>query len=110
MLLSRRGRRRAAFACLLALAFLSGAAWLLPRAISGGTASAADSTFVRRIPLTANDLVYDAVSKRLYASVPSSAGAGGNTITPVDPATGVVGTPVFIGSEPGRLAVSDDGK
>ena len=110
MLLSRRGSRRTACACLLALAFLSGAAWLLPRAIPGGTASAADSTFVRRIPVTANDLVYDAVSKKLYASVPSSAGAGGNSITPIDPATGGVGAPVFIGSEPGRLAVSDDGK
>ena len=104
----RRGRRTTC-ACLLTLVLLTGAAWLLPHALSAG-AAASDATFVRRIPLPVSDLVYDSVSKRLYASVPSGGGAGGNSITPVDPATGALGTPVFIGSEPGKLAISDDGK
>jgi sugar lactone lactonase YvrE len=67
-------------------------------------------TFVRRLNLPANDLVYQQSSQSLYASVPSSAGAGGNSITPINPQAGTIGTPVFIGSEPNKLAVSDDGQ
>ena len=55
-----------------------------------------------------NDLVYNEQTQKIYASVPSAAGPGGNSITPVDPATGATGAPVFIGSEPTVLALSDD--
>jgi sugar lactone lactonase YvrE len=65
-------------------------------------------TFVRQVNLPANDLIYNQSDKRLYASVPSIAGAGGNSITPLTPETGAVGTAVFVGSEPGRLALADD--
>ncbi len=71
--------------------------------------SAAQAQTVRQVTLTTNDIIYDAHSARIYASVPSSVGAGGNSVTPIDPVTGAVGTPVFVGSEPNRLAVSDDG-
>ena len=70
--------------------------------------SLADS--VRRITLPTKDIVYDAKTKKIYASVPSSAGAGGNSITPIDPETATTGTPVFVGSEPGKLALSDNGQ
>ena len=66
------------------------------------------ATFVRQVPLATNDMIYSAGKQSLYASVPSSAGISGNTITPIDPVTANVGTPVFIGSEPNKLAVSDD--
>ena len=66
------------------------------------------ATFVRQVPLATNDLIYNAGKQSLYASVPSSAGVGGNSITPVDPVTATVGSAVFIGSEPNKLAVSDD--
>lgn len=72
--------------------------------------TAAQSDFIRQIPLTTKDLVYDKNSQMLYASVPSSAGADGNSITPINPAMGEVGTSVFIGSEPNKLALSDDGR
>src|SRR5215471_15865947 len=64
--------------------------------------------FVRQVPMISNDLVYNGTTKQLYASVPSSAGPGGNSIVSVDPATGITGAPVFIGSEPKKLALSSD--
>jgi hypothetical protein len=63
------------------------------------------------IALPTNDLVYDSGRQRIYASVPSSAGAKhGNTVTVINPATGEIGPSVFVGSEPVRLALSDDGQ
>jgi hypothetical protein len=68
------------------------------------------TTFTRLIDLPVNDVVYHAASQTLYASVASSAGPRGNSITPITPASGVLGTSVFIGSEPSRLALSGDGQ
>ena len=45
----------------------------------------------------------------LYASVPSTVGTGGNSITTIDPLTTAVVGSVFVGSEPDKLALSDDG-
>ncbi|MCA1566811.1 MAG: hypothetical protein LC803_14435 [Acidobacteria bacterium] len=82
----------------------------------GGGVTAADTgdvqpraEFVRQISLPAGDVVYNAADRMLYASVPSSAGAAGNSIVPINPTTGETGTPVFVGSEPSKLAMSDDG-
>src|SRR6516225_9975636 len=38
---------------------------------------------IRQVPLQANDVVYSRSTKMLYASVPSSAGAGGNSIVSI---------------------------
>jgi hypothetical protein len=65
--------------------------------------------FIRRIPLTTNDLVYSSLTGKIYASVPSSAGSSGNSIKTIDPATGVVESSTFVGSEPNKLALSDNG-
>jgi hypothetical protein len=68
-------------------------------------------TIVNKVNLPANDLVINTATQTLYASVPSTAGATtGNTITSVDPKTGAIGASTFIGSEPGKLAISDDGE
>src|SRR5436190_5073674 len=69
----------------------------------------AQADFVRLVPLTTNDVVYSPTTKLLYASVPSSVGAGGNSIKTIDPTTGAVTSSVFIGSEPNRLAMAADG-
>ncbi|MDQ5837553.1 MAG: hypothetical protein M3379_12315, partial [Acidobacteriota bacterium] len=66
--------------------------------------------FARRLALPAKDIVYDAGTQRIYASVSSSAGANGNSLTPVNPSDGTSGTPVFVGSEPNKLAISDNGQ
>lgn len=65
--------------------------------------------FIRQIPLTTNDLVYSSLTGKIYASVPSSVGSGGNSIKSIAPATGIVESSTFIGSEPNKLALSDDG-
>lgn len=64
---------------------------------------------VKRINLLTNDIVFDQISNKIYASVSSSAGNYGNSIVSIDVLTGEIGTPVFIGSEPNKLALSDDG-
>ena len=69
----------------------------------------ADMHSVREFPVTVKDVVFDRNTGRFYASVPSSAGAMGNSIARIDPVTGQVENSVFIGSEPGKLALSDDG-
>src|SRR5437588_1540184 len=74
----------------------------------GGTSAAV--VFTTYLSLPANDLVYSASTQHLYASVPSIGGPSvGNSIVPIDPYTGVLGSPIFVGSEPGRMAISSDG-
>jgi hypothetical protein len=60
--------------------------------------------------LATNDLVYDPLDGMVYASVPGSAGEIGNTLTEINPATGRIVASFFVGSEPTKLAVSDDGQ
>ncbi len=67
-------------------------------------------TFVRRVDLRANNLVFSQATQALYASVPGSAPANGNSITSVNPTTGAIGPSVFMGSEPDRMAISNDGQ
>jgi hypothetical protein len=62
------------------------------------------------LSIPANDLVWDPVSSRIYASVPSTAATHGNTVAVVDPDAGVLVNAQFAGSEPSRIAVSDDGQ
>src|SRR5690348_621283 len=71
--------------------------------------SAAEEISVRQINLVTNDLIVDPKTQTLYVSVPSRAGVGGNSIVHIDPKTGALATPVFVGSEPNRLAVAGDG-
>lgn len=65
---------------------------------------------VRLVTLVTNDLIYDGGSQRIYASVPSSAGGIGNSITSINPVTGSIGSSVTVGSEPKKLAISDNGQ
>ncbi|MBA2733362.1 MAG: hypothetical protein H0U54_10775, partial [Acidobacteria bacterium] len=111
--LPRRARQRAALLLTLAVLMncLVPASFASRGALSPEAAPAPPPTeYIRRIQLATNDLVFNKADQTLYASVPSSAGAGGNSITPIDPVTGTVGTPVFIGSEPNKLALADDGQ
>jgi uncharacterized repeat protein (TIGR01451 family) len=74
----------------------------------GGTSSSA--SFTTYIPLPTKELVYDPSRKLLWASVPSSAGPYlGNSVVSIDPYTGVLGTPIWVGSEPNHIALSSDG-
>lgn len=45
----------------------------------------------------------------LYAASPQGAASNPNTILPINPLTGIVGTPIPVGTDPGKLVVSDNG-
>lgn len=65
---------------------------------------------IAEVPQTVNDIVYDPISKKIYASVPGSAGTNGNSIAVINPDTVKVEMIIPIGTEPTKLAVSDDGQ
>jgi hypothetical protein len=52
------------------------------------------------------DIVFDAVSGKIYAAVSGNPG----TVVPIDPATRSAGTPITVGIDPIKLALSDDGQ
>lgn len=58
--------------------------------------------------LTANHILWDPGTARLYASVPAEAGTWGNSVAVINPATQTVESTIYVGSEPDALAVSDD--
>lgn len=65
---------------------------------------------VKIVDVFANDLVYDANTDRIYVSVSSVNGSNGNSIGVINPHTATLDTTVFIGSEPDKLAISDNGQ
>jgi hypothetical protein len=74
----------------------------------GGTSNAL--VFTAYVPIVNNSMVYNSANGLLYVSVPSSAGPTyGNSVVSVDPLTGAIGTPIRVGSEPNKLALSSDG-
>lgn len=61
------------------------------------------------VSLPTNDIIHDAGRGKLYASLPSRAGVGlGNTIATIDTTSRAIDRSVFVGSEPGKLALADD--
>ncbi len=76
----------------------------------GGLSASQPITVYSVISLDTNHLVFDPFTRQLYASVPGTAPQlQGNSIVAIDPSTGTLGTPVNIGSEPAKIAESDDG-
>jgi hypothetical protein len=77
----------------------------------GGTSGALPFSIFRALTLDTNDVIFDPFTRKLYASIPStSSQVQGNSIVPIDPLTGKLGSAVFIGSEPTRMGLSDDGQ
>lgn len=74
-----------------------------------GAGQSSPATLTVYLPLTTNDLIYDPGRGVVWASVPSSAGGAlGNSVVAIDPYTGVLGNSVWVGSEPGKMALSTD--
>jgi hypothetical protein len=73
-------------------------------------AGPAGAQCLRQVPLPSNDLVYDPVTKRIWASVPARAGERGGTVTAIDPESGEIGPSIPVGSEPDKLAIADTGR
>ena len=65
---------------------------------------------VNALNLTTNDLVYDSVTDKIYASIPSANGSNGNSIGVINPNTYLLENTIFIGNEPTILAISDNGQ
>lgn len=83
----------------------------------GGTSSSLTLTVSRPkqpgvtlVALKANDVAWEPYQRKLYVSVPSSSPVNPNSVTAVDPFTGQVTGSTWVGSEPDRIAVSDDGR
>jgi uncharacterized repeat protein (TIGR01451 family) len=77
----------------------------------GGSSNALPFSVYQVVNLTANHILYDPYAQVLYASVNSAATqVPGNTIVTVDPATGALGTPVNVGSQPSSMALTQDGQ
>jgi hypothetical protein len=87
---------------------------LLAVLISLAAAWSAEAAEVRTIAnFRTRDLVYDPLRERIWASVVFGSNIFGpivNSVALIDPVTGDVRTSIPLGSEPGKLALSDDGK
>jgi len=55
-------------------------------------------------------LVWSSTQQKFYVSVPSVNAMNGNTIVAIDPSIGAVTPSSFVGSEPTKLSLSDDGQ
>ena len=74
-------------------------------------AHAADD--VKSVAVPARFLLWDASTHRIYATVPGSgpnAGSRANTLTVINPDTGMIVSSAFAGAEPNRMALSSSGK
>jgi hypothetical protein len=76
---------------------------------SGGTTTGT-TVNAQTISLQTNDIILDPATGMLYASVPSTGGSDGNSVVLINPTTLAVGAPTSVGSEPGVLAISGDGR
>ena len=63
---------------------------------------------ISQILLPTTDLAYDPNSQSICATIPSRAGAHGNSLLFLQPTSGVPVQSLFVGNEPGRLARSTD--
>jgi trimeric autotransporter adhesin len=58
----------------------------------------------------ANVISFDPFTRKIYAALPStSTSITGNSLVAIDPATGSVGSPIQVGSEPNLLSETSDG-
>jgi uncharacterized repeat protein (TIGR01451 family) len=89
-----------------------GYAWVsvFSPAPGGGVSASLPFTTYNVIDLDANSIIFEPFSRKIYASVPSTATqVTGNSIVSIDPQTGAISPPVNVGSQPHPLALSDDG-
>lgn len=63
---------------------------------------------VRRLRVPNNYIVYSPRHRLIYASTPSQVGNFGNSVVPIDPLTGTVGEPVYAGSDPWQMTLSEN--
>ncbi len=76
----------------------------------GGQSNAEPFSVYQLLNVSANAIDYDPFTRKIYAVLPStSTSLTGNSIVAIDPSTGLVGTPISVGSEPNLLSETSDG-
>ena len=76
----------------------------------GGTSNGVILTPFQTLAINPSWLISVPSTGMLYASIPASSVTNPNTILPIDPTTGKIGTPIPVGNDPRIMAASDDGK
>lgn len=72
-------------------------------------ASAGTDFKLKSLPLTVSSMVWNDVTQKIYALIPSSSAQYPDTLAQIDPASGVVENTVPLVTTPGTLSVSPDG-
>jgi sugar lactone lactonase YvrE len=76
----------------------------------GGVSAITPLTIYDVVNVPANDILFDPYAQFLYATIPStSTSLTGDSVVSINPYTGVVGTPVPVGSQPTAMAETADG-
>jgi hypothetical protein len=83
-------------------------ALLLALAASRAALGALSSPIIVNLPT--QDLVYSPLNHRIYATVPNSSTLSPNSLVPIDPSTGALGTAIPIGFDPTQLVISSNGR
>ncbi len=65
---------------------------------------------VGELRITTSGLAYDPVSGRLFATVPANSTANANSLLPINPVTGALGTPIPLSAEPTKLGITENGQ
>ncbi|MGI9584767.1 MAG: hypothetical protein ACR2N7_04180 [Acidimicrobiia bacterium] len=95
---------------ILAIAGMLWIVFLVPVAASSAEAQAAGGLVVNEIDLATAALAYDSHTDRIYASVPASSALYPNSIAVIDPDSASIEATYAVGSDPGLMAISDDGE
>src|SRR5262245_24602286 len=61
------------------------------------------------VNLRTNDIGWDSANGLVYASVPAASVINPNSLTPINPNTGGIGSPINLSTQPSAVVVSDDG-
>jgi hypothetical protein len=75
----------------------------------GGQSAPVTLTEYQTLAAQSSYLLYEPVSKLLYASIPAASATNPNTVLPINPVTAAAGSPIAVGNDPGVLAASADG-
>ncbi len=76
---------------------------------AAGSAAPLSEWQAKSVALPAKDVQYDRAREVVLATLSPEAGTLGNHLVELDPRTGAIGRRVFVGSDPYRIALTDDG-
>jgi hypothetical protein len=74
----------------------------------GGDSQPITITVYNKLTISASATVYNKFDRMIYAAIGQGV-TNGNSVVPIDPSTGTVGTAIPVGTDPNVLAISNDG-